>query len=61
MGLKCGNQGKEPLGRHRRRWEDTIKMDLQEIGCNGLGWINLSQEWDIWRVPVNAALKIRVP
>ena len=36
-------EGKRPLGRHRRRWEDNIKMDLQEVGCGGIDWIELAQ------------------
>jgi hypothetical protein len=37
-------EGKRPLGRPRRRWEDTIKMDLQELGCEGMAWIDMAQE-----------------
>ena len=39
-------EGKRPLGRPRRRWEDNIKMDLQEMGCGGLDWIDLTQDRD---------------
>ena len=39
-------EGKRPLGRHRRRWEDDIKMDLQEVGCEGMDWIELAQDRD---------------
>jgi len=39
-------EGKRPLGRHRRRWEDNIKMDLQEAGCEGTNWIDLAQDRD---------------
>jgi hypothetical protein len=42
-------EGKRPLGRPRRRWEDNIKMDLQEVGCGGMGWIELAQGKDRWR------------
>ena len=42
-------EGKRPLGRPRRRWEDYIKMDLQEIGCGGMDWIELAQNRDRWR------------
>ena len=42
-------QGKTPLGRHKRRWEDNIKMDLQEVGRGGMDWVNLAQDWDGWR------------
>ena len=39
-------EGKRPLGIPRRRWEDNIKMDLQEVGCGGMDWINLTQDWN---------------
>ena len=42
-------EGKRPLGRSRRRWEDNIKMDLQEVGCGGMGWIELAQDRDRWQ------------
>ena len=54
-------EGKRPLGRPRRRWEDNIKMDLQEVGCGGLDWIELAQDRDTWRALVNAAMNIPVP
>jgi len=54
-------EGKRPLGRLRRRWEDNIKMDLQEVGCGGMDWIELAQEWDRWRALVNAVMNLRVP
>ena len=41
-------EGKRPLGRPRRRWEDNIKMDLQEVGCGGMDWIELAQDRDRW-------------
>jgi hypothetical protein len=44
---------KKPLGRHRRRWEDNIKMDLQEVRCEGFDWIELAQDRDSWRTLVN--------
>ena len=40
--------GKSPLGRSRRRWENNIKMDLQEVGCGGMDWIELAQDRDRW-------------
>ena len=54
-------EGKRPLGRSRRRWEDNIKMDPQEVGCGGMEWIELDQDWDRWRVLVNAVMNFRVP
>ena len=53
--------GKRPLGRPRGRWEDSIKMDLQEVGCGGMDWIELAQDRDRWRTHVNAVMNIRVP
>ena len=47
---------KRPLGRPRRRWEDNIKMDLEEVGCGGMGWIELAQDRDRWRALVNAVM-----
>jgi len=54
-------EGKKPLGRPRRRWEDNIQMDLQEEGCGGMDWIELAQDRDRWRAVVNAVMKLRVP
>ena len=53
--------GKRPLGRPRRRWEDKIRMDLEEIGINAGNWVDSVQNRDYWRALVNAALKLRVP
>ncbi|KAJ4443949.1 hypothetical protein ANN_05738 [Periplaneta americana] len=55
------SEGKRPLGRPRRRWEDNIKMDLREVGCDDREWINLAQERDQWRAYVRAAMNLRVP
>jgi hypothetical protein len=49
-------EGKGPLGRPRCIWEDNIKMDLQEVGCWGMGWIELAQDRDRWRTLVNAVM-----
>ena len=52
---------KRPLGRPRRRWENNNKMDLHEVGCGGVDWIELAQDRDKWRAIVNEIMKIRVP
>jgi hypothetical protein len=53
--------GKRPLGRPRHRWEDNIKLDLQEVGCGGMDCTELDQDGDRWRVLVNVAMNHRVP
>ena len=53
--------GKRPLGRPRRRWEDNLRMDLQEIGINASNWVESAQDSDYCRALVNAALSLRVP
>ncbi|KAJ4426538.1 hypothetical protein ANN_27352 [Periplaneta americana] len=52
-------EGKRPLGRPRRRWEDNIKMDLREVGYDDRDWINLAQDRDRWRAYVRAAMNLR--
>ena len=54
-------EGKRSLGRSRRRWEDDIKMDLREVGCRGMEWIELVQDRDRWRALLNAVTSLRVP
>jgi hypothetical protein len=54
-------EGKKPLGRPRRRWEDNIKTDIQEVGGGYGEWIELAQDWDRWRTFVSAVMNFRVP
>jgi len=54
-------EGKSSLGKPRRRWEDNIKMDLQEVGCVGMDWIELAQDRDRWMGLVNAVMNLQVP
>ena len=53
--------GKRPPGRPRRRWEDNIEMDLQEVGCGHIVWIDLAQDRDKWWALVNVVMNLRVP
>jgi hypothetical protein len=60
--ILVGNpEGKSPLERARRRWVDNIKMDLREIGWDGVGWIDLPQDREQWRALLNAVMNLRVP
>jgi hypothetical protein len=54
-------EGRRPLGRPRRKWEDNIKMDLREVGWGGMDWISLTQDRDRWRTLVIAVMNLRVP
>jgi len=55
------HEGKRPLGRPRRRWEDNIKMDFQEVGCGDMDWIELAQDRDRWRAVEKAVINLGVP
>jgi hypothetical protein len=54
-------EGRRPLGRPRRRWEDNIKMDLGKIGFGDADWIHLAQDRDRWRALVNTVMNLRIP
>jgi len=54
------SEGQRPFGRPRRRWEDNIKMDLQEVGCWSMDWFELAQDRDRWRALVNTVMNLRV-
>jgi hypothetical protein len=60
-GFWCGNLRERVNLKDTRRWEDNIKMDLQEFGCGGLDWIELAQYRDRWMALVNAVMNLRVP
>jgi len=53
-------EGRRPLGIPRRRWKDNIKMDLQEVRCGGMDWIELARYRDRWRAHVNAVMNLLV-
>jgi hypothetical protein len=53
-------EGKRPLGRPRRRWEDGVRMDLRESGLGGVDWMRLAQDRDLWRAVVSAVMNFRV-
>jgi hypothetical protein len=55
------SKGKRPLGRPRHRWEGNIKMDVKEMGCRVMDWIELAQDRERWRALVNAVMNFRVP
>jgi hypothetical protein len=52
-------EGNRSFGRPRRRWEDNIKMNLQEVGCGRINWIDLAQDRDRWRARVKAVMKLQ--
>jgi hypothetical protein len=54
-------EGRRPLGRPRRRWEDNIRMDLREVGYGCVDWMDLAQDRDRWRARVSAVMNLRVP
>jgi hypothetical protein len=60
-GLVRKLDGKRPLGRHRRRWDDNIKTDFQKVGCGGMDWIVLAQDRGRWRALVTAVMNFEVP
>ena len=59
--LVVKSEGKRPLGRPRRRWEYNTKMDLQEVECGGVDWIELAQDRDRWRALMTWVISILVP
>jgi len=61
MNLVTKSEVKRPLGRPRRRREDNIKINFQELGCVGMDWMELAQGTDRWRALVNAVMSLRVP
>jgi hypothetical protein len=60
--ILVGNpEGKRPLGRPKHSWVDSIKMNLREIGWDGMNWINLAQDREQWKALVNAVMSLQVP
>jgi hypothetical protein len=55
------HEGKRPLGKPRRRWEDDIRMDISEIGWRGVDWMHLDQDAEQWCVLVNMVMNLRIP
>jgi hypothetical protein len=54
------SEGNRTLERPRRRWEDNIKLDVKEVGCEGMDWIDLAKDRDRWRALVNAVMNVRL-
>ena len=61
QGFMAKPEGKRPLGRPRHRWEDNIKMNLEEDECGGMDWMKLAQDRDSWRALLNAVMNLWVP
>jgi len=61
QGFGGKSEGKRPFGRPRRRWDDNIKMNIQEVCCGCMGWIELAQDRDRWRALVTAVMNLRIP
>jgi len=61
QGFGGETEGTTPLGRPRRRWEDNIRMDVREVGCGCVDWIELAQDRDRWRALVSAVMNLQVP
>jgi hypothetical protein len=59
--LVAKSEGRRPMGRPRLRWEDNIRMDLWEVGCGCVDWMELAQDRDRWRALVSAVMNLRVP
>ena len=55
------SEGKRTIGRPRRRWEDNIKTDVQDVGCGGMDWIEVAHDRDRWRALVNVVMNLWVP
>jgi hypothetical protein len=55
------SEGKRPLGRPRRRWEDSVKMDFRDIGWGDMDWIDLAEDRDQWRALVKTVMNLRIP
>jgi hypothetical protein len=58
MVLVGRSEGKRPFGRPRHRWKENTKMNLQEVGCGGMNWIDLAQDWGRWWELVNALMSL---
>jgi len=61
MVLVGKSEGKRPLRKPRRKWEDNIKIDIQEVGCGDMDLFDLAQDMDRWRALMNALINLRVP